>query len=84
MSGEAKRCQITLEDDEFADIERIAGRRNMTVEQWIEETVRLARSDYHARVRRIEKVIKETSQLNFPTADIEQMLQEIEAGRRIQ
>ena len=57
MGEKSKCCQIFLADEDYAAIERIAGRRNMSVEQWVEETVLMARADYHDRVRRIEKVI---------------------------
>ena len=73
-------CQVSLEDEEYEDIKHIASRRNMTAEQWIEATVSEARVDYHRRVERIRRVIEETSHLNFPTADIEDMLKEIESG----
>ena len=80
MSEVKKTCQLSLDDAEYEDIKHIASRRNMTVEQWIEATVSEARVDYHRRVERIRRVIEETSHLNFPTADIEDMLKEIESG----
>ena len=75
-----KICQVLMEDTEYEDIKHIASRRKMTVEQWIEATVSEARADYHRRVERIRRVIEEASHKNFPTADIEDMLKEIESG----
>ena len=77
----AKRISaIALNDYEYAHLERIATRRNITVEQWIEELIRRDIADYRRRSENIRMIIEEAAQHDFPTADIEQMLKEIESG----
>ena len=77
----AKRiCQISLDDEEYAHVAHIASHRKITVEQWVEELVRREMTDYRRRTKGLENVIKEAAQHNIPTADIEQMLREIESG----
>ncbi len=80
MSEKEKRCQIFLDDEEYADIERIAGWRKITVEQWVHEALCKARADYHKRVEGLEKALEKASRCQFPAADIEDMLREIESG----
>ena len=78
--GAKRTCQISLDADEFAHVARIASHRKVTVEQWVEELVRRDMFDYQRRSKGLEKVIAEAAEYNIPTADIEQMLREIESG----
>ena len=80
MSEKGKCCRIFLDAGEYAEIERIAGRRNMSVEEWITDKTRLALADYHERSERIKQATEKALKCQHPTADIEQMLAEIAAG----
>ena len=80
MDETGKHCRIFLDADEYADIERIAAYRDMTAEEWIVDVVRQAMADYHKRSERIKQATEKALQCQHPTADIEQMLAEIEAG----
>lgn len=80
MRETRKRCRIFLNAEEYADLERIAAGRDMSVEEWIADRTRQALTDHHKQVERIDKVIKMSAQGQHPTADIEQMLAEIAAG----
>ena len=40
-----QRLQVLLEDDEFAEIRRVAERQRMTVAEWVRQALRAARQD---------------------------------------
>lgn len=81
MGENGKHCRIFLDADEYAEIERIAARRNMSVEEWITEQVRQTRADYHKHIGRIQEAIDAAAQRQYPMDLIEQMLQEIHDAR---
>ena len=77
----SKRLQVLLEESEYAEIQRIAGENNMTVAEWVRDALRQAKRAYpHARLEQKLKSLKTSVTYEFPTADIEQMLGEIEQG----
>jgi transposase-like protein len=77
-----QRLQVLLEDDEFEEVRRIARRHRMTVAEWVRQALRTARADEpYAEPKRKLAVVREAAQGAYPTADIEQMLAEIEQGR---
>ena len=53
----------------------------MTVAEWVRQALRKARGDQPGTAEAKLRVIADASRHDFPTADIEVMLQEIEAGR---
>ena len=55
----------------------------MTLAEWVRQALRQARSDHPGAVDAKLRVIADASQHNFPTAGIEVMLREIEAGQRL-
>ena len=77
MAEPGECCWIFLDAGEYAEIERIAGRRNMSVEEWILEQVRQTRADYQQHIGRIQEAIDAAAQRQYPMDIIEQMLQEI-------
>lgn len=77
----AKRVQVVLEDDEYQAIKAAAKARHITVAEWVLQTVRQHKVNPPKTVEEKLRVIKEASQLNYPTADIDVMLREIEEGR---
>ena len=79
----SKRLQVLLPDQELAEIQRLASRERLTVGEWVRRTLREARaskssSDPDTKLR----AVRRGAELSFPTADIEQMLDEIERGYR--
>lgn len=75
------RLQVLLEDDEFAEIRRVAKRHRMTVAEWVRQALRRARRDESSSdPKRKLAAVREASRGEYPTGDIQQMLTEIEGG----
>ena len=75
------RLQVLLDEQEFAEIRRVARRHRMTVAEWVRQALRRARRDEPSGdPRRKLSVVREAAQGSYPTADTEQMLAEIERG----
>lgn len=73
------RLQVLLEDAEIAEIRRVAKRHRMTVAEWVRQALRRARRDEpDLDPRRKLAAVREAARGEYPTADIEQMLSEIE------
>jgi len=76
-----KRLQVLLEEAELRELQRVARARRMTVAEWVRQALREARrqeplGDPAAKYR----AVRAAAQHAFPTADIDQMLREIEHG----
>jgi hypothetical protein len=68
-----------LEDDEIAEIRRVAKRHRMTVAEWVRQALRKARRDEPSTdPRKKLAAVREAARGTYPTADIQQMLIEIE------
>ncbi|HUS05197.1 MAG TPA: hypothetical protein VMZ52_02805 [Bryobacteraceae bacterium] len=77
----SKRLQVLLPDAEMSDIQRLAKREDLTVGEWVRRVLRDARASRPAVNPEIKlKAIRRGAKYSFPTADIEQMLSEIERG----
>jgi len=77
-----QRLQVLLDDSEFDEIRRIAQRHHMTVAEWVRQALRIARRDEPAtEPQRKLLVLREAARHAYPTAGIDQMLDEIEGGR---
>lgn len=76
------RLQVLLEAAELRDIRRAARRRRMTVSEWVRQALRAARrADPGSDPGRKLAAIATASRHDFPTADIDQMLADIDRGR---
>lgn len=78
----SKRLQVLLDPDEWEELREIARRHRTTVSEWVRRTLREARereprSDLDMKLRSVRAAARH----EFPTADVEQMLEEIERGR---
>jgi hypothetical protein len=67
----------------MAEIQRFARRERITVGEWVRRVLREARTrqpvnDPEAKL----KAVRKAARYSFPTADIEEMLGEIEQGYR--
>ncbi len=77
----ATRLQVLLQDDEFAEIRGAAAAQRMTVAEWVRQTLRAARRDEPSGdARKKLLAIRQAWLSEYPTADIQQMLAEIEGG----
>jgi hypothetical protein len=75
------RLQVVLDDDELAEIRRVAGAQHRTVSDWVRETLRAARREYPtADAGRKIAVVREAIRHDYPTADVDRMLREVEQG----
>ena len=77
----AQRKAKELSDEEMADIKHCARRARVTVCEWVRRELREAyvRRPVKSAELKLEAVRK-AAQYSFPTADIDQMLREIEQG----
>jgi hypothetical protein len=77
----SKRLQVLLDDAELRDLRRVARAHRMTVAEWVRQTLRAARrreplGDSAQKLA----AIRTAATHDFPTADIEEMLADIERG----
>jgi transposase-like protein len=77
----SQRLQVLLDEAEFAEIRRVARRHRMTVAEWVRQALRQARRDEPAtEPKRKLAVVREAVRGGYPTADIGDLLREIERG----
>ena len=70
-----------MDDVELREIKRFARRKRLTVAEWVRQTLREARRrEPQVSPGRKLGVVREASQHCYPSADIAQMLKEIERG----
>lgn len=70
-----------FDDDELADIQRLAKRQRMTTAAWVRDALRAARAreaypDAEPKLR----AVREAASHAYPTGDIEVILGDIERG----
>jgi hypothetical protein len=76
-----KRLQVLLDEAELKEIQRAARAERMTVAEWVRQTLRVARrgqptGDVSRKLEAVRRAVRH----DFPTANIDQMLREIEMG----
>jgi hypothetical protein len=77
----SKRLQVCLPDQEMSDIQRLARRDRLTVGEWVRRALREARASRPATDAETKlKALRRGAEYSFPTADVVQMLSEIERG----
>ena len=75
------RLQVLLDEDELAEIKRVAKRHRMTVAEWVRQALRQARRDEPSiDPKRKLSAVREAVRGSYPTGDIDQLLTEIEGG----
>ncbi len=77
----SRRLQVLLEEDELDEYREAARRRGVPVSEWVREVLRTAyrdepRGDLESRLR----TVRTAARHEFPTADVDEMLAEIEQG----
>jgi hypothetical protein len=77
----SKRLQVLLDEAELADVRRAARRQRMTTAEWVRQALRAARRTApEGDPKKKIAVVRAAARHQFPTADIGQMLAEIERG----
>lgn len=77
----SKRLQVLLPDQEMTEIQRFARRERVTVGEWVRRALREARERRPANEPETKlKAVRRAAEYSFPTADVDQMLREIEQG----
>ena len=77
----AKRLQVILQDPEYREIQKMARSRRMSLAEWVRQALDLARrrEPLGSAGKKLE-VIRAAVKHDYPTADIDTMLAEIEKG----
>jgi hypothetical protein len=79
----SKRLQVLLKDAEYREIQRAARSRNMSVAEWVRQALSLVRrSEPSGNLTKKLEAIRTAARHEYPTADIDRMLAEIERGYR--
>jgi len=79
----SKRMQVLFEEDELAEMRRCAEQEKLTLSEWVRQTLReVVRRTPERGTEQKLAVIRAAAEHDFPTADIDQMLEEIERGYR--
>lgn len=77
----AKRLQVIIQDPEYRDIQRAARLRHMSIAEWVRQALVQARRREPSREAASKlEAIRAAARMDFPTADIDRMLEEIERG----
>ncbi len=79
------RLQIHLSHQEMEDIRILALRSRLTLGEWVRRSLREARGrtslrDAGTKLKAVRRSVKLSVTLSYPTADIGDMLREIESG----
>ena len=77
----SKRLQVLVDENELKEIQNLAKEENITVAAWVRRALRMAKqAQPRMNPQSKLKVVRRVIQYDFPTADIDQMLGEIESG----
>lgn len=77
----AKRLQVIVQDPEYREIQRAARLRRMSIAEWVRQSLVQARKSEPSReVASKLEVVRAAARMEYPTADIDRMLEEIELG----
>ncbi len=77
----AKRLQVILQDPEYREIQRMARSRHMSIAEWVRQALQAARRrEPVGDVGKKLDVIRAAARHDYPTADIDEMLVQIESG----
>lgn len=77
----SQRLQVLLDESELAEIRKLARRQRLTTAEWVRQALRAAqRAQPGTDAKKKLMTIRAAVDHAFPTADIDQMLDEIEQG----
>jgi hypothetical protein len=81
----SKRLQVLLDEREWREVQRAARARRLSVAEWVRQVLRSARrQEPSGDLDRKLEVVRAGARHAFPSADIAQMLQEIEQGYQVE
>lgn len=75
-----KRLQVLFEDEELAEIQRLARQERKTTATWVREKLRAARTATYPDAEPKLRAIREALTYAYPAGDIEEVLADIERG----
>lgn len=79
----AKRLQVILHDAEYREIQRVARARHMSIAEWVRQALAAARRyEPLGDVSKKLDTVRDAARNEFPTAEIDEMLDQIERGYR--
>jgi hypothetical protein len=77
----AKRLQVILKDPEYREVQRMARARHMSIAEWVRQALELARRrEPKGSISKKLEVIRAAARHDYPVADINGILAEIERG----
>lgn len=77
----SKRLQVVLDDAEYREIRSVARQARLSVSEWVRQALRAARREVPSvDADRKLQAVRAAVTCDFPTADMDVMLREIEAG----
>ena len=77
----SRRLQVLLPDSEMDEIRRLARRERLTVGEWVRRKLREARLNQPVHEPQWKlNAVRKAAKYSFPTAEMDQMLNEIERG----
>jgi hypothetical protein len=77
----SKRLQVLLDEAELRELRRVARAHHLTVAEWVRQALRAARRrEPVGETGQKLAAIRRAASHSFPTADIDEMLADIERG----
>jgi hypothetical protein len=77
----AKRLQVILQDPEYREIQRAANAQHLSIAAWVRQALAAARRrEPVGSVGKKLEAVRAATRHSYPTADINDMLAEIERG----
>lgn len=77
----SKRLQVLFDEDELAELQEVARYNRMTLAEWVRQTLRDARARQPSRSATLKRqAVRKAMQHDFPVADIDEMIEQIEQG----
>jgi hypothetical protein len=77
----AKRLQAIVSDAEYCEIQRAARLRRMSIAAWVQQALVQTLTGEPSREAAFKlEAIRAAARMNFPTADIDRMLEEVDRG----
>lgn len=77
----SKRLQVLFDEAELEEVRRAAGRQGLPVSEWVRRRLREARRrEPRGDMEQKLGVVRRAAAHEFPTADIDRMLSEVEQG----
>lgn len=77
----SKRLQVVFEEEELRELQEAAREEGVTLSAWVRRTLRVARAGKPSgSIETQLGAVRAAAQHRHPTADIDQMLAEVERG----